>query len=107
MSNHTLEWSPEPRNVQPEIAAAVDAVEGRLEPIGFDGHGAPIYVHQLPPVVKFLPAPIDYSAPAFTEERIKELGGLPEGEPILTRFDIELAGFDYDLVMEAGKKSAP
>ena len=85
MSDHALEWSPEPRNVQPEIAAAVDAVESRLEVVGYDGYGAPIYVHQLPPVVKFLPAPVS----------------------IINARDCELAGFNLADVLEAAKKSAP
>jgi len=86
MTNHALEWSPEPRNVQPEIAAAVDAVESRLPaPIGYDGFGAPIWPWQTPHVVQFLPV----------------------GEPIINARDCELAGFNLADVLEAAKKSAP
>lgn len=46
MSDHRLEWSPEPRNVEPEIVAAVETVEARL--VGYDGHGAPVH-EQLEP----------------------------------------------------------
>ena len=39
--------------------------------------------------------------------RIEQLLPSKRGVPIISRRDIELAGFDYDLVMEAGKVNKP
>lgn len=50
------------------------------------------------------PHPLD-PAIAAAVERVASLLPSKRGVPILTRFDIELAGFDYDAVMEAGKKA--
>lgn len=77
MSDHRLEWSPEPKPVVPEIVAAVDGVEARL--IGFDGFGSPVHGQVL------------VSEPVTNTYRM----------PILTRFDCELAGFDLDAIRAA------
>ena len=69
--------------------------------VGYDGYGAPIYVHQLPPVVKFLPVEPDTH---FTNERIDNTP--TQGFPILSRFDVELAGFKWEDVKNAYRMEA-
>jgi hypothetical protein len=53
--------------------------------VGYDGHAAPIYTHQLPVVPRFLPPPVS----------------------IINARDCELAGFDLAAVLEAAKRAAP
>jgi hypothetical protein len=57
------------------------------------------------------PHPLDpvIAAAVFHVENLLTSGhaASKRGVPILTRFDIELAGFDYDAVMEAGRHQAP
>lgn len=116
MSDHTLEWSPEPHELDPDIAVAVDTVEGRLPMVGnfmnvkaAEGHPSaldkPISADERLAAVEKIRAarkarltPIrhdNYGAPVYAHQ-----------ESIINARDCELAGFNLADVMAAYRMEA-
>jgi hypothetical protein len=90
-----MDWVTEPHPLDPVIAAAVDHVAALL----------PSAIREAARVIESSPSGAVRLLTGFSEAQIEDLGGVPtkRGVPIINRRDVELAGFDYDRVLELGK----
>jgi len=118
MSDHTIEWSPAPRQLDPEIATAVDVVEARLftpgnflnviaaeshmsaldNPVSADDRLAAVEKIRASREARLVPIRYESDGAPIYAHQIA-----PYREPIINSRDCELAGFDLADVLAAAR----